>query len=196
MAAEFHHRTGGNPLQVRQLLYRAQREGALIPVGPGGGPTWDLRVLTSIEVSATAAEFLGRYLDQLRPTDREVLSSLSCVGGEFDLDDATAAAAQSPDVVARALWACLELRLLEALDGGGRRITNAISRDARYRFSHDRVVEAARAGLSADDSAPFTCASADGWSTLATIGCSKPRATSVSVVWGWPTTSNAPGSSR
>lgn len=151
VAAEFHHRTGGNPLQVRQLLYRAQREGALIPVGPGGQPSWDLRVLTSIEVSATAAEFLGRYLDQLRPADREVLSSLSCIGGEFDLDDATAAAAQSPDVVAHALWACLELRLIEALDGGGQRITNAISRDARYRFSHDRVAEAARATLSADD---------------------------------------------
>jgi predicted ATPase len=151
VAAEFHHRTGGNPLQVRQLLYRAQREGALIPVGPGGHPSWDLRVLTAIEVSATAAEFLGHYLDQLRPTDREVVSSLSCIGGEFDLDDATAAAARSPDVVAHALWACLELRLLEALDGRGRRITNAISRDARYRFSHDRVAEAARAGLSADD---------------------------------------------
>ncbi|EUA41041.1 GAF domain protein [Mycobacterium avium subsp. avium 2285 (R)] len=36
VAAEFHHRTGGNPLQVRQLLYRAQREGALLPVGSGG----------------------------------------------------------------------------------------------------------------------------------------------------------------
>ncbi|MCV7408911.1 cyclase [Mycobacterium florentinum] len=151
VAAEFHHRTGGNPLQVRQLLYRAQREGALVPVGPGGHPSWDLRVLMSIEVSATAAEFLGRYLEQLRPADREVLSSLSCIGGEFDLDDATAAAALSPDVVAHTLWACLELRLLEALDGGGQRITNAISRDARYRFSHDRVAEAARAGLSVDE---------------------------------------------
>ncbi|WP_431239683.1 AAA family ATPase [Mycolicibacterium aichiense] len=151
VAAEFHHRTGGNPLQVRQLFFRAQREGALIPVGAGGHPSWDLRVLTSIEVSATTAEFLGRYLDQLRPADREVLSSLACIGGEFDLDDATAAAAQSPDVVARALWACLELRLLEALDSAGQRITNAISRDARYRFSHDRVAEAARAGLTAED---------------------------------------------
>ena len=150
VAAEFHQRTGGNPLQVRQLLYRAQREGALTPVGPGGRHSWDLRVLTSIEVTATAAEFLGRYLGQLRPTDRAVLSSLSCIGGEFDLDDATAAAAQPPDVVAQALWACLELRLLEALDGGGRRIANAISRDARYRFSHDRVAEAAREGLSDD----------------------------------------------
>jgi len=150
VAAEFHRRTQGNPLQVRQLLYRAQREGALIPVGPGEHPRWDLRVLSSIEVSATAAEFLGRYLGQLRPTDRAVLSSLSCFGGEFDLADATAAAAQPPDVVAQALWACLELRLLEAVDSGGRRIANAISRDARYRFSHDRVAEAARVGLSED----------------------------------------------
>ncbi|HWS93294.1 MAG TPA: AAA family ATPase, partial [Mycobacterium sp.] len=150
VAAEFHHRTQGNPLQVRQLLYRAQREGALTPVGPGGRPSWDLRVLASIEVTATAAEFLGRYLGQLRPHDRAVLGSLSCFGGEFDLADATAAAAQPPDVVAQALWACLELRLLEAVDSGGRRIANAISRDARYRFSHDRVAEAARVGLSDD----------------------------------------------
>ncbi len=150
VAAEFHHRTQGNPLQVRQLLYRAQREGALTPVGPGGRPGWDLRVLASIEVTATAAEFLGRYLGQLCPQDRAMLSSLSCFGGEFDLADATAAATQPPDVVAQALWACLELRLLEAVDSGGRRITNAISRDARYRFSHDRVAEAARVGLSDD----------------------------------------------
>lgn len=148
VAAEFHHRTGGNPLQVRQLLYRAQREGALTPVGPGGRPTWDLRVLASLEVTATAAEFLGSYLSQLNPEDRAVLSSLSCFGGEFDLSDATAATAQPPDVVAQALWASLELRLLEAVDAAGRRIANAISRDARYRFSHDRVTEAARAGLS------------------------------------------------
>src|SRR4051812_15390302 len=32
VAAEFHHRTQGNALQVRQLLYRAQREGALTPI--------------------------------------------------------------------------------------------------------------------------------------------------------------------
>jgi predicted ATPase/class 3 adenylate cyclase len=150
VATEFHHRTEGNPLHVRQLLYRAQQEGALIPVGPGGHPSWDLRVLSSIEVTATAAEFLGRYLDQLSPVDRDVLTSLTCIGGEFDLADATAAAAQPPDVVVHAVWSALELRLLEALDSRGQRITNAISRDARYRFSHDRVAEAAREGMSAD----------------------------------------------
>ena len=150
VAAEFHHRTEGNPLRVRQLLYRAQQEGALTPVGPGGHPTWDLRVLTSLEVTATSGEFIGRYLDQLSPTDRAVLASLACFGGEFDLADAAVAAAQPPDVVAHALWSSLELRLLEALDNRGQRITNAISRAAHYRFSHDRVTEAARVGLSDD----------------------------------------------
>jgi predicted ATPase/class 3 adenylate cyclase len=150
VASEFHHRTQGNPLQVRQLLYRAQQEGALTAVGAGGRPTWDLRVLTSMEITATAAEFLGKYLDQLRTTDRAVLSSLACIGGEFDLADAAAAAAQPADVVAQALWSGLELRLIEAIDDRGQRIANTISREARYRFSHDRVVEAAREGLSDD----------------------------------------------
>ena len=50
-----------------------------------------------------------------------------------------------------ALWAGLEFRLIEAVDSSGRRIANAISRDARYRFSHDRVAEAARVDLSEDE---------------------------------------------
>ncbi|MGW4095904.1 AAA family ATPase [Mycobacterium sp. NPDC004974] len=150
VAAEFQHRTGGNPLQIRQLLYRAQREGALNPAGDGQSPVWDLRALSSIEVSATEAEFLGSYLNQLRPSDLAVLSSVSCIGGEFDLADAAVASAQPSDVAAQALWACMELRLIEAVDSGGRRIANAISRDARYRFSHDRVAETARAHLSDD----------------------------------------------
>lgn len=150
VAAEFHYRTDGNPLQIRQLLYRAQLEGALTPSGVTGDPSWDLRMLSAIEVTATAAESMGRYLDQLRPVDREVLRSLTCIGGEFDLDDAVAAAAQPPDTVAHALWAALELRQLEAVDHLGQRIANAISHDARYRFSHDRVAEVAGEGLTAD----------------------------------------------
>ncbi|CDO09835.1 cyclase [Mycolicibacterium cosmeticum] len=151
VAREFHHRTDGNPLQVRQLLYRAQQVGALVPAGPEGRPRWDLRILSSIEMSASTAEFLGRYLDQLRPVDRDVLRSLTVIGSEFDLADATAAAAAPPDTVAQTLWTALELRLIEALDRDGKRIGNAISQDARYRFSHDKVKESAREGLSPED---------------------------------------------
>ncbi|MBU9764830.1 AAA family ATPase [Mycobacterium sp. TNTM28] len=149
-ATEFHQRTGGNPLLIRQLLYRAQREGALLGTDDGKKPGWDLRVLSSLEVSATEAEFLGSYLNQLTPDHLAVLSGLACIGTEFDLADAAAACAKSTDVVAHALWSCLQLHAIDALDSGGRRIANAISRDARYRLSHDRVAETARDSLSAD----------------------------------------------
>ncbi|TRW84960.1 AAA family ATPase [Mycolicibacterium sp. 018/SC-01/001] len=151
VADEFHRRTGGNPLHIRQLLHRAQRAGALIPIDGGRRLGWDLRVLASIEVSATEAEFLGNHLRLLRPIDRSVLGTLAFIGAEFDLADAVAASGRPADVVTRALWSGMELHLIEALDARGRRIVNAISRDARYRFSHDRVAETARAGLSDDD---------------------------------------------
>ncbi|BBY77685.1 hypothetical protein MPRF_45840 [Mycolicibacterium parafortuitum] len=150
VAAEFHQRTGGNPLRIRQLFHRAQHDGALIPRTASRRPGWDLRVLASIEISASEAEFLGNHLNLLRPSDRTVLGALSCIGGEFDLDDATAAAGLPAEVVSHALWSSMELHLIDALDKQGRRIANTISRDARYRFSHDRVAETARAVLTED----------------------------------------------
>jgi predicted ATPase/class 3 adenylate cyclase len=151
VAAEFDRRTGGNPLRIRQLLHRAQRDGALFTRDDSRRAGWDLRVLASIEVSASEAEFLTNHLGLLRPDDRAVLGALACIGGEFDIEDATAAAGRPTEAVTRALWAGMELHLVEALDLDGRRIANAIRRDARYRFSHDRVAETARHELPEDD---------------------------------------------
>ncbi|RZT14182.1 adenylate/guanylate cyclase [Mycobacterium sp. BK558] len=151
VAVEFERRTGGNPLQIRQLLHRAQRDGALIPLNETHSAGWDLRVLASIEVSATEAEFLTNHLGLLRPIDGTMLGALACIGGEFDLADAAAAAGQPIEVVTRALWSGMELHLVEVLDQDGRRIANTIRRDARYRFSHDRVAETARLELTEAD---------------------------------------------
>ena len=147
VAAEFHQRTRAIRCRCGSCC-TAHNAKARSPRSAPAGATVGTCASSRRSRSRNGRRVLGRYLGQLRPTDRAVLSSLSCIGGEFDLDDAAAAAAQPPDVVAQALWACLELRLLEALDSGGRRIANAISRDARYRFSHDRVAEAAREGMS------------------------------------------------
>ena len=90
VAAEFRHRTGGNPLQVRQLLRRAQREGALRYSADDGRPDWDLRALTAIEITTDVAELLGQAIDQLHPPDDAVLGALACLDHEFDLADAVA----------------------------------------------------------------------------------------------------------
>ncbi|MGH4009205.1 MAG: AAA family ATPase [Pseudonocardiaceae bacterium] len=150
VAAEFQHRTGGNPLQIRQLLRQAQRAGALTRAAADGCTAWDLRALAAIEITPNVAEFLGRAIEQLRPSDQTVLSALACIGREFDLADAVTAAAQPAERVGRALWSALDLRLLEAVDSNGRRIAQVLDRVTRYRFSHDQVAEAARARLTED----------------------------------------------
>jgi predicted ATPase/class 3 adenylate cyclase len=147
VAAEFHRRTGGNPLQVGQLLRRAQRDGAVTRRAVGARTAWDVRLLTAIEITEDGAEFFARAVGQLRTPDRVVLGALACIGQEFDLADAAAAVAQPAEHVAGAIWAALDLRLLDAVDSRGRRLAQVIDRAVRYRFSHDRVAEAARTGL-------------------------------------------------
>jgi predicted ATPase/class 3 adenylate cyclase len=148
VATEFHHRTGGNPLHVRQLLRQAQREGALAHAD--GRAVWNLRALTAIEITGDVATLLGRSIDQLPGDDAAVVSAVACIGREFDLADAVRATAMPPETVGRALWSALDLRLLEAVDMNGRRIAPVIDHVTRYRFSHDRVAEAARRHLHAD----------------------------------------------
>ncbi|HEY1971979.1 MAG TPA: AAA family ATPase [Pseudonocardia sp.] len=150
-AAEFHRRTGGNPLQVRQLLGRAQRDGAVIRPHATAHAVWDIRLLAAIEITSDSAEFFARAVGQLRPADRAILGGLACIGQEFDLVDAAAAVAHPMEEVAGTVWAALDLRLLDAVDAQGRRLAEVIDRKARYRFSHDRVSEAARAGLSEEN---------------------------------------------
>ena len=150
VADEFLQRTDGNPLQVHQLLQQARRAGALPRASLVGRGRWDLRALASIDRAPNPGALLSRAIDQLRPADRAVVSALACIGREFDLADAVAAAEQPAEHVGRALWDALDLRLLEAVDRSGRRITQVLDRTNRYRFSHDQVAAAARAHLSED----------------------------------------------
>jgi predicted ATPase/class 3 adenylate cyclase len=142
VAAEFHRRTGGNPLLARELLRRAEREGALT-----GSGAWDLTALQAMEVTASDAELLEGALDQLAPAHAAVIAAVACLGHEFDLDDGVAASGHPAETVGAAVWAALDLRLLEALDPAGRRIGQVLDRRTRYRLSHDRIAEAARGRL-------------------------------------------------
>ncbi len=150
VAAEFLRRTGGNPLQVRQLVWRARWEGALVRPAGEGPATWDLAALAAFEAGSDAAALVGGALERLRPAAAATLAALACIGREFDLDEAAGAAGLPLAEVARAVWEALELRLLDAVDVAGRRVEPVIDHGVRYRFSHDRVAEAARSRLDED----------------------------------------------
>jgi predicted ATPase/class 3 adenylate cyclase len=146
-ADEFYRRTGGNPLRIRQLLRQAQRQGALGRGDPAAPVAWNLAALVRIEITSDEAQFLVHAVEQLRPDAQAVLSAVACIGREFDLADAIVAADCRPELVGQALWSALDLRLLDAVDGSGRRVPHLIDHTTRYRFSHDRIAETARGKL-------------------------------------------------
>jgi predicted ATPase/class 3 adenylate cyclase len=149
VASEFHHLTRGNPLEVHQLA-RIAHQDSIVARHADGRVAWDLRALAAMPVSRDAATVLGRAVDRLRPEDAAVMAAAACLGREFRLADAVVAAAAPPEVVGRAIWAGLDQHLVEAVDTGGRRMAPVIDHVTRYRFSHDRVAEAARSTLSGD----------------------------------------------
>ena len=103
VTAEFHHRTGGNPLQIRQLLYRAQRVGALSPAKTSGARQAGTCACSRRSRSQRRPRSSSAAIStSCVPSTAQVLGSLACIGREFDLDDATAAAARPADVVAQA----------------------------------------------------------------------------------------------
>jgi predicted ATPase/class 3 adenylate cyclase len=144
VAAEVRRRTRGNPFHVAQLLRRA-REAGVVRDDPAGGPArWDVAALLALDVPGTADGLLRDVLDQLQPDEADIVAALACLGVEFDLADAVAAVDRPAEVVADALWSALDSGLVEALDADGRRIGQVIDLVVRYRFAHDRVVEATR----------------------------------------------------
>ena len=100
-------------------------------------------------VDGAEADLLGRALDQLAPDDAAIVGAMACVGVECTLADVAAASAEPLERVGRAVWAALDLRLVEAVDQTGRRVAPVIDATVRYRFSHDRVAEAATTRVSA-----------------------------------------------
>lgn len=147
VASEVHDVTGGNALMVHQLLRQIHDSGMVRLDAATGLRHWDLSALDRLSLPTRRRGVLEHLLDQLRPSELTVLTAVACIGHEFDLDDAVTVSGQDGELVADALWSALDLRLLEAFDVNGRRIADVIDLSARYRFSHDRITEAASARL-------------------------------------------------
>jgi predicted ATPase/class 3 adenylate cyclase len=143
-------RTHGNPLFVERMVRSAREQGAVAHDVALGRATWDTAWIARQPVTDDIATLLAEVIDALPPQRRAILAAAACVGGPFDLADAVVAGGRPADEVAHALWAGIDAGLLAG--GDGRRAA-ALDAGERYRFVHDRIVEAARHALDDDERA-------------------------------------------
>ena len=132
-----HERTAGNPFFLRELVRLLDERGAL------GGDGAALPALIPDRVR----EVVGRRLEPLEPTTREVLAIAGVVGRPFTIAGLARVGGLQREAVAQALQPALDGRLVEPrADAPGRfGFSHAIVRDAVY----DELPPALRARLHA-----------------------------------------------
>jgi PAS domain S-box-containing protein len=128
-------RTAGNPYDTLELVNALRQEGALIP-GPLGW-TWDAAAIRGHVGRGDVVDLLRERIGRLPPATGELLETLACLGGEVGLDLLAAATTRSAQNLADQLAPAMEDGLL----------VGAQARDDVVRFRHDRVQQAAHAGL-------------------------------------------------
>jgi predicted ATPase/HPt (histidine-containing phosphotransfer) domain-containing protein len=160
LAALVLRKTDGNPFFVTQFLGTLVDE-RLLTFAPESGWSWELEDIERAGVTDNVIDLLIGRLHRFSPATQEMLRVASSIGHRFDLDTLAAVSGRSTREVAEQLWQPLHDGLLVPLDDRYRYGADAepgapgepAPINARYRFLHDRVQQAAYALIEPADRA-------------------------------------------
>ncbi len=126
-----HAKTGGNPFFMRQTL-PALAERQAISFDPERRCwQWDMAAIERMEITDNVAALMLGRIRQLPRETRQLLPLAACIGFRFDVTTLCAVAGESAESILDGLHPAL---------GEGLMVADA---EHRYRFVHDRVLEAA-----------------------------------------------------
>jgi predicted ATPase/class 3 adenylate cyclase/tRNA A-37 threonylcarbamoyl transferase component Bud32 len=146
-------KTGGNPFFMGEFLKTLHRD-RLITFDPQAGQwCWDLTAIHQRNVTDNLVDLLADSIQQLPKDSQRVLQYAACMGTPFDLYSLARVLGHPPETIAQQLWPALAAELVLPVGDTYRLTSAAISRDRplQYRFAHDRIQQAAYAGLAVAD---------------------------------------------
>ena len=133
-------KTGGNPLFATQFVHRLNELGLLTFDQAGLGWVWDLDRVRQVPAADNVVELVTARMSRLGPKLPRLLEAAAVLGVTFDLGTISEAIGREPNAVADDLVPVLRQGLIGAVSGG---LHVARSVTAQYRWSHDRVRQAA-----------------------------------------------------
>ncbi|MFP2909541.1 AAA family ATPase [Pyxidicoccus sp. 3LFB2] len=140
LAALVCDKTHGNPFFTLQLLFALHRAG-LVTFDRGRGVwRWSAHRIRALELSEDVLELMLDKLRRLPAVTQEALRLAACLGATVELEPLIVTSGLSEE----ALRTALDLAVREGL---------LLHRDSSYRFSHDRVQQAAYALLAPEERA-------------------------------------------
>jgi len=143
LGALVHRNTGGNPFFVGELLRSLYDDGLLAPSEAGW--TWDVAAIEARGVSTSVVALLVDRVRLLPADTQQILRIAACMGNTFSLGLLCPVLDWPLDVVAHGLREAMGAGLVAPLDDLYQQADLGMSggEEARYRFIHDRIQEAA-----------------------------------------------------
>jgi diguanylate cyclase (GGDEF)-like protein len=142
LAEAVRDRTDGNPFDTVELVNALRREGTLVPGEDGW--TWDPAALRRHVGRSDVLELISARIAALPPQTRELVCAMACLGSDVELDVLRTA---TGDLLGAELSA--ESPLAPALEDGLLVAEHGAATSVRFR--HDRVRQAAYAGMALPD---------------------------------------------
>jgi len=148
LAAVCHGKTRGNAFFLNRFLDDLFEKGLLGFDAELGSWTWDVSAIEAHDATDNVVEYMSSQIDRLDEPSRAALRIGACIGDRFDLETLAAVHESSKEESQRLLRAALEAELIRPADAG---FWHSEAADGTpnfvYTFVHDRVRQAAHAGL-------------------------------------------------
>lgn len=130
LAQLVHEKTGGNPLFAKQFLSSLVEQGLLTFDHEGARWTWRLDRIQAKGYTDNVVDLMVGKLGRLPDEARNALQHLACLGNEAGIATLSIVLGLGEEQVDDALWPARRQELVERSEG-------------HYRFTHDRIQEAA-----------------------------------------------------
>jgi PAS domain S-box-containing protein len=130
LAQLVHDKTGGNPFFVNQFLSMLTEEGLLTFDHERLRWIWDIELIDTQHYTDNVADLMVERIARLPHPVQHALQQMACLGNHAEIDRIALVLGITPEMLETTLWPARRLELIERSAG-------------TYRFSHDRIQEAA-----------------------------------------------------
>ncbi|MFA7429781.1 MAG: AAA family ATPase [Rhodospirillaceae bacterium] len=163
LAAACLDKTGGSPLFLNRFLGSLHEQGLIAYDDAANAWCWDIAAVQALDLTDNVVDLMVSRIRDLGPTVQRVLQRAACIGGSFDLETLSTINDIGPAATLNQLWEALQEGLVVPIGDAYRHFRqdaavtthdpNISPREARFRFQHERVHEAAYTLLSPEERA-------------------------------------------
>ncbi|MGC2855614.1 AAA family ATPase [Novispirillum sp. DQ9] len=155
-------KTRGSPLFLSRFLVSLHDRGLIAYDPEANAWGWDLEAVQALDITDNVVDLMVARIRDMGPTAQRVLQRAACIGPTFDLETLSTINDIGPAATLAQLWEALREGLVVPLGDAYHHFRQSDenapprgvpAREARFRFQHERVHEAAYILLSAGERA-------------------------------------------